>query len=58
MRVKDCEKCPHKRRRTWSHTHKCANYHPIGMTHAYAYCLLHDMRCSQVKKCKVVPNED
>lgn len=51
MRVKDCERCTYCTRRTWSHYHKCRDYHPIGMTHAYAFCTKHDRRVSEVKKC-------
>jgi hypothetical protein len=51
MKVADCEKCKHHERRTWSHPHYCANYHTIGMSHAYAYCTKHCKRCADVKKC-------
>ena len=52
MRVKDCERsCDKYERRTWSHKHYSQNYHAVGMTHAYGFCLEHKERCSQVKKC-------
>lgn len=31
--------------------HYCANYHTIGMSHAYAYCTKQCKRCVDVKKC-------
>ena len=51
MKVANCEKCKHHERRTWSHPHYCANYHTIGMTHAYAYCTKHCKRCADVIRC-------
>ena len=51
MRVKDCRSCPHCQRRVWSDYHIPKNYHPIGMSHAYAYCTKHRKRVSEVKKC-------
>lgn len=51
MKVANCEKCKHYQRRTWSHAHYPANYHAIGMSHAYAYCTKHCKRCGDVKKC-------
>ena len=55
MRVKDCEKCPYKRRHVWTDYHIPKHYHPIGMSHAYAYCAFHKKRVSEVKKCKGAP---
>ena len=51
MRVKDCKKCPFRRRRTWTEYYRPRNYHPIGMTHAYAYCTFHKKRVLDVKQC-------
>jgi hypothetical protein len=51
MRVKDCEKCEHCQRRVWSQYYEPNNYHPIGMSHAYAYCTKHQKRVRDVKKC-------
>ncbi len=52
MRVADCKKCRHYQRRVWCHSHKPATYHTIGMSHAYAHCLMHKKRCLQVKHCE------
>lgn len=52
MKVKDCEKCKHHERRTWSDYYQPMNYHAIGMSHAYAYCKKHGCRCLEVKGCK------
>ncbi len=52
MKVKDCEKCKHHERRTWSDYYQPMNYHAIGMNHAYAYCKKHGCRCLEVKGCK------
>lgn len=52
MKVKDCEKCKHYQRKTWSTSYKPAGYHAIGVTHAYGYCLLHKCRCLKVKNCE------
>lgn len=51
MRVKDCEGCRHCERRTWVQRYKPADYHPIGYTHAYAFCKKHNKRVSEVKSC-------
>ena len=51
MRVKDCRSCPHCQRRVWSDYYTPKNYHPIGMSHAYAYCTKHRKRVTEVKKC-------
>ena len=52
MRVKDCQKCKYYKRRTWSHKHYSANYHPVGMTHAYGFCEKHKERCLLIKRCQ------
>ena len=52
MRVKDCANCTRCKRRTFSTYHVPKNYHPIGMTHAYAYCEKHRKRVAAVKKCE------
>lgn len=51
MRVKDCIGCRHCERRVWSSSYKPANYHEIGVSHAYRYCLLNKLRCLEVKAC-------
>ena len=51
MKVKDCKKCPKCVRRTWKDYYVPRNYHPIGMTHAYAWCTLHKKRVRDVKNC-------
>lgn len=52
MLVKDCERCKYCERKVWSHYYVPNNYHPIGMSHAYAYCRKHKQRVSKVKKCE------
>lgn len=52
MKVSICEKCKHHERRKWSHRYCPNGYHPIGMSHGYAYCLKYQKRCSKVKKCE------
>ena len=52
MRVKDCKGCEFCVRRTWSQYYEPKNYHPIGFSHAYAYCKKHKKRVSWVKKCE------
>lgn len=51
MKVSLCEKCEHYKRKTWSKSYKPNAYHAIGVTHAYAYCTLHNARCLSVKNC-------
>lgn len=51
MKVKKCERCKHYERRTWVQYIKPNNFHPIGFTHAYAYCKQHGKRCADVKEC-------
>lgn len=34
----------------WSQVHCPANYHAIGINHAYGYCQLLKKRCSEVTK--------
>lgn len=51
MRVKDCERCRYKKRHVWSDYYIPKHYHPIGMSHAYAWCALHQKRVRDVKKC-------
>lgn len=54
MKVQYCENCPFKERRTWSQYYQPANYHAIGMSHAYAYCKFAKERCLKVRcmRCK------
>ena len=51
MKVKDCRKCPHCKRRTWTSYYRPRGYHAIGMTHAYAYCALYKERVRKIKVC-------
>ena len=51
MRNSDCKKCRYYSRRTWSHYYIPRDYHPIGMTHAYGYCMLHEKRVRDIRKC-------
>ncbi len=53
MKVKNCKKCPHYRRRVWSSSYKPAFYHTIGVSHAYGYCAKKEKRCLDIKKCDV-----
>ena len=57
MRVKDCQNCPKCKRKVWSSYHVPLNYHPIGMSHAYAFCNLHKKRVRDVKKCELILKE-
>ena len=52
MRVRECEKCFYYRRRTWSTYYIPKKYHPIGMTHAYGWCLRFKRRVLDVRKCE------
>lgn len=52
MRVKDCAGCKYCDRRVWSQYYEPKNYHPIGMSHAYAFCKKHEKRVMNVKKCE------
>lgn len=53
MKVSKCEKCKFYKRVTWSTYYVPKNYHPIGITHAYAYCKLAERRCLEIKNCPV-----
>ena len=57
MRIKDCAKCEKCERRVWSDYHVPKNYHPIGMSHAYAWCAKYKKRVSQIKKCERIQYE-
>lgn len=52
MKVKECEQCKHYQRRKYSTYHEPKNYHPIGFSHVYAYCVKHKKRCRSVNKCQ------
>lgn len=54
MKVKDCWalKCPYLQRKVWSDYYQPANYHAIGMSHAYAYCDKFGCPCRKAKECK------
>ena len=52
MKVSVCEKCEHYRRKTWVTKYKPADYHTIGITHAYGYCKKYQKRCLIIYKCK------
>lgn len=51
MRVEHCKSCKHCERRVWSSSYKPANYHAVGVSHAYRYCTFHDARCLSVRQC-------
>ena len=53
IKVTACKGCPHLRRRTWVQYYEPKNYHPIGFTHAYAYCEKHKKRVAQVQACEI-----
>lgn len=52
MKVKECKKCEHFKRKRWAQYHVPANYHPIGFSHVYGWCKKHDKRCLDVKRCE------
>ena len=52
MKVSKCKQCNHYKRRVWAQYYTPANYHPIGFSHAYAFCTKHKCRCLEVKKCE------
>ena len=56
MKVADCRQCHHMRERRYSTYHEPRNYHPIGMSHVYAWCEACKLRCSEVKKRDCVRN--
>lgn len=49
MRVSNCRKCEFHSERRYSTYYEPRNYHPIGMSHRYAFCELTKRRCSDVK---------
>lgn len=53
MKVRDCEKCPHCKRKRWSSYCKPKGYHAIGVSHTYRYCDLHHERCLSVPHCEI-----
>ena len=57
MKVSVCRKCRHFRERRWSHRYEPRDYHPIGMTHVYAYCALRKLRCADVNERECTPNQ-
>lgn len=50
MKVSKCKKCFFCERRTWSSSYKPANYHEIGVSHAYRYCTIFEKRCLEIKE--------
>lgn len=54
MKVKNCEKCKYYDRRRWSSSYYPANYHRVGVSHAYGFCINYNKRCSEVKKCQFI----
>lgn len=58
MRVKDCRGCRYCERRVWSSSYKPANYHEVGVSHAYRYCTLKKDRCLNVKSCSSFESDD
>lgn len=59
MRVKLCNQCPYKKEMRWTSSYQPANYHMIGMTHRYAYCLSAKKKCIDVLKseCRLMKKE-
>lgn len=57
MKVSICRKCRYFRERRWSQYYEPRNYHPIGMTHKYAYCALRKLRCTEVRERDCLPNQ-
>ena len=51
MKVKACSGCENCERRKWVQYYVPNNFHPIGFTHAYAYCKKQKKRVSEVRKC-------
>lgn len=51
MKVRECKRCEYNKRRAWKQYHEPVNYHPIGMSHVYAYCKYYRKRCSEITKC-------
>lgn len=51
MKIETCKKCQHYQRRVWSASYKPNNYHLIGVSHAYGFCLKNQCRCLNIKKC-------
>lgn len=60
MKVSVCEKCEHYIRKVWSQYYVPNNYHPIGMSHAYAFCKKYNRRCLNVQQsiCEVKMNNE
>ena len=58
MKVSVCERCEHYIRKVWSQYYVPNNYHPIGFSHAYAFCKKYNKRCLDVKQsiCKAKMN--
>lgn len=53
MKVSFCEKCPHFKVGRWVTYYQPNNYHAIGITHKYGYCMWYKKRCLEIKKCEV-----
>lgn len=51
MKISGCMKCINYRRKVWSTYYKPNGYHAIGMSHAYGFCVKHNRRCAEVKRC-------
>lgn len=57
MKVGICRKCRYFRERRWSQYYKPRDYHPIGMTHVYAYCARWKKRCTEIKDTDCTPGQ-
>lgn len=57
MKVSICRKCRYFRERRWSQYYEPKYYHPIGMTHVYAWCKLLNKRCTEVRDRDCTPNQ-
>lgn len=58
MRVKDCEGCRYCEHKVWSSSYKPANYHAVGVAHAYHYCEYHKKRCLEMPWCNDYEEEE
>lgn len=58
MKVSECYGCRYCERRVWSSSYKPANYHEVGVSHAYRYCTLNKARCLKVKFCASYTKDD
>lgn len=53
MKVRKCENCEFYQRKIWTTRYKPANYHTVGVNHAYGFCEKYNKRCLDVKNCSM-----